>query len=129
MTGSFLHRLRLPAVSPRSLSNIAITGLLVAGVLCCALRYRSIRRDEAAREETFWELTYTAHFEPTVTTSQQESQVRLALPFETAHCEIVPGRESWSVTDPNLHAKITRPNSKTCNRMLVFSTRKAKSAP
>ena len=116
-------------MNPRSLSNIAIIGFVLLGVLCVGLRYRSISRDEAAREETQWEINYSAHFEPTVATSQQESQVRLAVPFDTRHCQVVRGRESWFIANPNVHAKVTRPSTATGNRMLVFSTRKVGSAP
>ena len=55
--------------------------------------------------------------------------MRLAVPFDTRHCQVVRGRESWFITNPNVHAKITRPSKATGNRMLVFSTRKAGSAP
>ena len=114
-------------MNPRSLSKFAVIGCLLIGAACCFLRYRSICRDEAAREDTQWELTYTARFEPTISSSQQESQVRLAIPFDTQHCQVVRGRENWILANPNLHAKITRPNNGTGNRMLVFSTRKAAS--
>jgi uncharacterized protein with transglutaminase domain/transglutaminase superfamily protein len=99
------------------------------GALCVAVRYRSIGRDEAAREDTQWEINYSARFEPTVATGQQESQVRLAVPFDTPHCQSIRGRESWNVANPNVHAKITRPANATGNRMLVFSTRKVGRAP
>src|SRR6188474_1966814 len=95
-------------MNARSLSNIAIVGFVLLGALCAALRYCSICRDECAREDTQWEINYAARFEPTVATSQQESQVRLAVPFDTRHCQVVRGRESWIVTNPNVHAKITR---------------------
>src|SRR5947207_15724403 len=82
-----------PFMNPRSLSNIAIAGFVMLGALCVGLRYRSICRDQAAREDTQWEINYSARFEPTVATSQQESQVRLAVPFDTRHCQNVRGRE------------------------------------
>jgi transglutaminase-like putative cysteine protease len=116
-------------MNARSLSNIAIVGFVLLGALCVGLRYRSICRDEAAREDTQWEINYSAHFEPTAGTGQQESQVRLAVPFDTRHCQVVRGRESWIVTNPNVHAKITRPANATGNRMLIFSTRKVGNAP
>jgi uncharacterized protein with transglutaminase domain/transglutaminase superfamily protein len=116
-------------MNPRTLTSAAIVGFLLLGAVCCALRYQSIRRDEIARETTQWELTYSARFEPTISTGHQESQVRLGIPFDTRHCQVVRGRESWIVTNPNVHAKITRPYSNTGNRMLIFSTRKAASAP
>src|SRR5829696_6629026 len=118
-----------PSMNPRFLSNIAIAGFVLLGALCVGLRYRSLCRDEAAREESQWEINYSAHFEPTVATSQQESQVRLAMPFDTRYCQVIRGRESWFLTNPNVHAKITRPSKGTGNRMLVFSTRKANRAP
>jgi hypothetical protein len=116
-------------MNPRSLSNIAIAGFVLLGALCVGLRCRSICRDQAAREDSQWEINYSARFEPTVATSQQESQVRLAVPFDTPHCQSVRGRESWFITNPNVHAKVTRPASATGNRMLVFSTRKIGNAP
>jgi hypothetical protein len=116
-------------MTPRSLSNIAIIGCVVLGALCCAIRYSSICRDEAAREDTQWEVMYSVHFEPNAPSSQQDSQVRLAVPFDTRYCQSIRGRESWIVADPSLHAKMTRPSTATGNRMLIFSTRKAASAP
>jgi hypothetical protein len=116
-------------MSARSLSNISMIGLLLVGLLCCALRYRSRARDESSRQESIWQLTYTARFEPTIATSRQESQIRLALPFNTDHCELLRDRTGWQVADPNLHAKITRPNRKTGNRSLVVSTRKTNAKP
>src|SRR4029079_1442920 len=125
---SSTRRLR-PPMNPRSLSSIAIVGFVLLGALCVGLRYRSISRDEAAREQTQWEINYSAHFEPTAAASQQESQVRLAVPFDTRHCQVIRGRESWFITNPNVHAKITPPSTATGNRMLVFSTRKPGSGP
>jgi transglutaminase-like putative cysteine protease len=116
-------------MNPRSLSNIAIIGFVLVGALCMGIRYRSICRDDAAREDTQWEINYSAHFEPTVTTSQQESQVRLAIPFDTRYCQVIRGRESWFLPNPNVHAKVTRPSNATGNRTLVFSTRKAGTTP
>jgi transglutaminase-like putative cysteine protease len=116
-------------MNARTLSNAAIVGFLLVGALCYTLRYRAIRSDERAREDTQWELTYAARFEPTVANGQHESTLRLAVPFETQHCQIVRGRESWIVANPNVHAKVTRPYTATGNRMLVFSTRKATPGP
>jgi len=117
------------AMNPRTLSNIVVVGFLLLGAACCSLRFSSIRRDEAARQDSLWELTYSAHFQPTIIAGQQESQVRLAVPFDTPHCKIVKGRENWILASPDLHAKVTRANNATGNRMLVFSTRKASGAP
>ena len=116
-------------MNPRSLCNIAIIGLLLLGALCCVLRQRAIHRDEAAHEDTLWEITYAARFKPLASTGQQESQVRLGMPFDTRHCQVQRERDSWIVTNPNLHAKFTHPAKATGNRMLVFSTRKTGSAP
>jgi transglutaminase-like putative cysteine protease len=111
------------------LSNVAVISFVLLGALCMGLRYRSISRDQAAREETQWEINCSARFEPTVATSQQESQVRLAVPFDTRYCQVIRDRESWVIANPNVHAKVTRPFSATGNRMLVFSTRKAGTEP
>jgi transglutaminase-like putative cysteine protease len=116
-------------MNPRFLSNTAIVGFVLLGAMCVGLRYRSICRDAAAREDSQWEINYTARFEPTVASGQQESQVRLAIPFDTRYCQLVRGRESWIIANPNVHAKTTRPASATGNRLLVFSSRKVGSAP
>src|SRR5690349_14130986 len=121
--------LQQTSMNPRTLSNIAIICFVFVGVVCVGLRYGAISRDQAAREETQWEINYSARFEPTVAASQQESQVRLAVPFDTRHSQLIRGRESWMVANPNVHAKVTRASSATGNRMLVFSTRKAGTAP
>ena len=74
-------------MNSRSLSTLAFFGFVIVGTVCLALRYRSIGRDEAAREDSLWELTYEAHFEASVSNSQQESQLRMAMPFDTRHCQ------------------------------------------
>lgn len=117
------------SMNPRSLSNIAIIVFVLVGIFCVGLRYRSISREQAARETTEWEINYSTRFEPTIATSQQESQVRLAVPFDTRYCQSIRSRESWVIANPNVHAKVTRPYITTGNRMLVFSTRKATTAP
>ncbi len=116
-------------MNSRSLSTLAIFGFVIVGTVCLGLRDRSINRDKAAREDSLWALTYNAHFEASVANSQQETQLRLAIPFDTRHSHMVPGRESWIVTNPNLHVKITRPKPPNGNRMMVFSTRQAATAP
>jgi hypothetical protein len=121
--------IKMPPMTPRSLTNIAIVACVCVGAVWCGLRYRSICLDVAAREDTQWELTYAARFEPTISKARPESQVRLAVPFDTRYCKVVEGRESWAVTNPNLHGKITRANRATGNRMLVISTRKVGNEP
>ena len=116
-------------MNSRYLSTLWIAGFLLLGAVSWALRYHSIRRDETAREDTHWELTYAAHFEAVVSTGQEESQVKLGIPFDTRYCQVVPGRESWIVTNPNLHAKTTRPDTATGNRLLIFATRQAGTVP
>ena len=116
-------------MNSRSLSTLAIFGFVMLGTICLGLRQESIRRDEAAREDTLWELTYDANFRALASSGQAQSQVRLATPFDTRHCQVIRGRETWIVTNPNLHAKVTRPLSSTGNRMLVFSTRQASTTP
>src|ERR1051326_5521345 len=99
MFPSFRLATRSNTMSARSLSNVAIVGLLLIGFVCCALRYRSRCRDDSARQESVWQLTYTARFEPTIATSRQEWQVRLALPFNTDHCELLTDRNAWQIAD------------------------------
>jgi 7 transmembrane helices usually fused to an inactive transglutaminase/Transglutaminase-like superfamily len=76
-----------------------------------------------------WELTYDANFRALASSGQAQAQVRLATPFDTRHCQVIRGHENWIVTNPNLHAKVTRPLSSTGNRMMVFSTRQASTTP
>ena len=114
-------------MNSRSLSTLAIVGFLLLGGVLWGLRYRSIRRDAIAREETRWELTYATQFEPAITQGQ-EAQVRLAMPFDTPNCEVVKGRETWIVTNPNLRATVSRGGS-TGNRSLILSTRQAGGQP
>jgi transglutaminase-like putative cysteine protease len=115
-------------MNSRSLSNIAIAGCLVFGAVLWGLRYRSIQRDEIAREETHWELTYDVQFKPEVSQGQQEATVSLAIPFDTPHCQIVDDRERWIVTNPKVDAYVSTSKT-TGNRMLNFKTRQTVAEP
>jgi transglutaminase-like putative cysteine protease len=115
-------------MNSRSLSTLAIVGFLLLGGILFGLRYRSIRRDAIARDETRWELTYATEFEAAISQGQ-EAIVNLALPNDTRYAEVIKGRESWIVKDPNLRADETRRFRETGNRFLVLTTRQAGSGP
>jgi transglutaminase-like putative cysteine protease len=108
-------------MNSHSLSTLAIFAFVILGTVCLELRREAISRDEAAREDTFWELTYDAHFD--AVGRDGESQLRLAVPFDTRHCKVDREHEAASAADPNLRSKTTRPYAGTGNRLLVFSTR------
>ncbi|MCC7085893.1 MAG: hypothetical protein IT427_12900 [Pirellulales bacterium] len=114
-------------MNDRSLSTLTIFGFVILGTICLGLRSRSIERDEAAREDSTWELTCDAHFEALNAKGDQEIQVRFAVPFDTRHCRLL--HEDSFTSNPNLNAKLLRPNPATGNRMLSFSTRQAATAP
>jgi hypothetical protein len=116
-------------MNSHSLSVLTIFGFVILGTVCLELRHEAISRDEAAREDTFWELTYSAHFEPVESKGREQSQLRLAVPFDTRHCLVDRKREAAVLSNPNLHSKTTRPYIGTGNRLLVFSTRQIAPAP
>jgi len=108
-------------MNSQTLSTLAIFGFVILGAICLELRHEAILRDEAAREDTFWELTYDAHFNSIESNGHEPSQVRFAVPFDTRHALIDRDRESAVPVDPALHAKSTRPYKGTGNRLLVFT--------
>lgn len=114
-------------MNDRSLSTVAVFGFVILGTVCLGLRHQSITRDEAAREDSTWELTYGAHFEAQNPKGDQETEIRFAVPFDTRHCDLL--REDSISSNPNLKGKILRPNPATGNRMLAFTTRQAATAP
>lgn len=114
-------------MNDRSLSTAAIFGFVILGTVCLGLRHRSLQRDIAAREDSTWELAYDAHFEAMSAKGDQETQVRFAVPFDTRHCRML--HEDSFTTNPNLNAKVLRPNAATGNRTLLFATRQAATAP
>ena len=59
-------------MNSRSLSTLAIIGFVMLGTICLGLRHESIGRDEAAREDTLWELTYDAHFRALASSGQAQ---------------------------------------------------------
>ncbi|MCC7475638.1 MAG: hypothetical protein IT425_09595 [Pirellulales bacterium] len=114
-------------MNSRSLSTIAILGFVILGTVCLGLRSRSLSRDEAAREDSLWELTYDAHYESAVADGQQETVLRLAIPFETPHCKLL--RETSIAPNPKIDTRITRPKGSTGNRAILFSSRQMGDAP
>jgi hypothetical protein len=115
-------------MNSQSWSTLAIFGFVILGTVCLELRREAISRDEAAREDTYWELSYAAKFDSVVSTGPEQSQVKLAVPFDTRHCQLDHARENSTVTNPGLHSKVTRPYLNTGNRMLVLATRQSAAA-
>src|SRR5688572_33037930 len=89
-------------MNSRSLCTIAIFGFVILGTICLELRREAIRRDEAAREDTYWEIAYDAHFQALRGNNQSESQLRLAVPFDTRHCTVDRQREAARIDGANL---------------------------
>lgn len=113
----------------RTLSTIAVFGFLIAGMVCMGLRYRAIKLAEVARQDSLWDLIYEVEFEPVITADQEgreEAIVRLAMPFDTRHCRVIHGRDSrdsWTVPDPNVNARMAMTDPFTGNRILRLGTR------
>src|SRR5690349_16935142 len=116
-------------MNSQSWSTLAIFGFVILGTVCLELRREAISRDEAAREDTYWELLYDAKFNSVVSAAAEQSQVKLAVPFDTRHCQVDHARENTLTSDPSLRSKVTRPYANTGNRMLVLATRQAAASP
>jgi hypothetical protein len=100
-------------------------GFVLLGGLLLGLRYRSLREIDTARQESFWRLTYNVSFEattdPTSATSQK-TQVLLAQPFNTRHCEVLADEKPpWNSIHPELTFK-RRIGSFTRTRDILIST-------
>jgi hypothetical protein len=108
---------------------MAIFGFVILGTICLGWRREAIQRDDAAREDTYWEIAYTARFQPVGRNAQAESQLRLAVPFDTRHCVVDRRREALRVDGATLQAKTTRPYAGTGNQLLVLSARPGSEEP
>jgi hypothetical protein len=72
-------------MNSRMLSYISIGVFLVLGTVCLLTRYESRKSAQLAQDESLWNLTYKIDFEA----DDAGSEVRVALPFDTRHCEVI----------------------------------------
>ncbi len=111
-------------MNSRTLSTIAIVGFLLLGTIFMGLRYYRLEQAKIAREETRWELVYTADFLAGITDPQETAQLRLALPSNTRHCTVLNlDQQPWNVSSPYLIAE-DRSRTMTRPRRLVLTTRR-----
>jgi transglutaminase-like putative cysteine protease len=79
---------------------------VLLGGVSLGLRYRSLKEIDTARQESFWRLTYNVSFEATTdptSTTPQETEVWMAQPFDTRHCEVLAGEKPpWNSIHPEL---------------------------
>jgi transglutaminase-like putative cysteine protease len=92
-------------MNARSLSTIAIIGFLLLGASLMGLRYYHIDQLKLAREVHRWELTYSVRFEAVISAPQEAAEVRIALPFNTSHCNVLNlDQQPWNIASTNLRA-------------------------
>ena len=72
-------------MNSRLLSYISIGVFLLLGAVSIAMRYDARKQAQLAQDESLWNLTYDIDFEA----DDAGTVVRVALPFDTRHCEIV----------------------------------------
>ncbi len=114
-------------MNSRTLSTIAIIGFVLLGSIAMGLRYRALRAERIATEDSQWELTYSVQFVAENLTSPEEAEVSLGMPFETRYCDVLS--ETWSVPNSNLHARVRSPRARDGNRLLLLETRQASPTP
>ncbi|HEY3395671.1 MAG TPA: 7TM domain-containing protein [Lacipirellulaceae bacterium] len=112
-------------MNSRTMSLAAIAVFVLLGGILLGMRYRSLQRIETARQESFWRLTYNVNFEATTNPADADSpptQVLLAQPFNTRHCEVlVDEKPPWNTIHPELTFK-RRIGSYTRTRDILIST-------
>jgi transglutaminase-like putative cysteine protease len=114
-------------MNSRSLSTIAIVGLLLIGAISMGLRYRALLKERIALEDSRWELTYVVEFKADTLPGQEFAQLRLALPFETSYCEVRPNTPT--IPNPNLMRDIRGPFKGTRNNYLELTTKQVAAEP
>jgi hypothetical protein len=103
---------------------------LLLGGICAGLRYRALRAQRIATEDSQWELTYSVQFKAETLGAQEEARVRLGVPFETRFCDVVNDNADSTIRpNPYLDSRIVGPYERTQNRLLVLSTRQASETP
>ncbi|TWT99518.1 Transglutaminase-like superfamily protein [Botrimarina colliarenosi] len=100
-------------MSSRSLSQLAIFGLLLIGGVGLAIRHSGRVADRTALEDSLWRLTYDVQFKAT----GDRTEVRLALPSDSDHVAI----ETENSTNPMLSERMVRLRP-SGTRELVVST-------
>jgi hypothetical protein len=107
-------------MNSRSLSNLAVAGLILLGAAFIALRYDSRQEATVARQDSHWVLTFNIRFDATTTPTDPgsgESVVQIAMPFDTPHCKVI--KDEWT----NAGLKDRRVNwMPSGTRELVLST-------
>jgi hypothetical protein len=91
-------------MNSRSLSNLAIAGFILLGVVFIALRNHARREADIARQDSRWVLTYEVQFDTTASAAGEAttpSELHIAMPFDTPHCQVLS--EQW--TNAGLTAK------------------------
>jgi transglutaminase-like putative cysteine protease len=114
-------------LNSRTLSTIAIVGFLLLGSIAMGLRYRALRAERVATEDSQWELTYSVQFVAETLTPPAEAQVSLGMPFETRYCDVL--KETWNIPNPHLSAQVRGPRARDGNRLLWLTTRTASQQP
>jgi transglutaminase-like putative cysteine protease len=114
-------------LNSRTLSWIAIVGFLLLGGIAMGLRYRALRAERIATEDSQWELTYSLQFVAENLTSPERAVVTLGLPIETRYCDVL--NETWNIPNPNLHSRVIGPRVRDGNRLLELTTRQASPTP
>jgi transglutaminase-like putative cysteine protease len=109
-------------MNSRSLSTIAVVTLLLLGGIGMALRYRALRAEQIAAEDSRWELTYVVQFRAEGLTGQEIALVRLAVPLETPYCELLSADPI--VPNPNLRRRL-RTFTSTGNHYIELTTKQA----
>jgi hypothetical protein len=114
-------------MNSRSLSTIVVVALLLLGGVGMALRYRALRAEQIAAEDSRWELTYVVQFRAESLPGQEVALLRLAMPFETPYCDVL--NSDQTIPNPNLRRRITAPIKYTQNRYLELTTKQASTDP
>src|SRR5687768_7374300 len=109
-------------MNARSLSTIVIVTLLLLGGIGMALRYRALRAEQIAAEDSRWELTYVVQFRAESLPGQEIALVRLAVPFETPYCDVLSADPI--IPNPNLRRR-TRAFRSTGNHYIELTTKQA----
>jgi hypothetical protein len=115
-------------LNSRTLSTIAIVGFLLLGGIAMGLRYRAVRAERIAMEDSQWELTYNVQFvAETLQSPAEEARITLGLPFETRYCEVL--QETRTIPNAHLNAEVRGPYQRVGNRLLILTTRTASPTP
>ncbi len=108
-------------MNSRSLSTIAIVGFLLLGGILMGLRYRAVRQERTAVEDSRWELTYVIQFRVESLPAQESARLRLALPFDTSYCKVTRN----TPTTPQLNRRVLGRFKGTQNYYLELTTKQA----